>query len=78
MAFWSTCLYFETYILDFKLNFDNGLQLVNGVSVFNGFLAHLMAIFKCFRCFNGIYHCFLVLFADIWHSGKHVCIHSGF
>ena len=29
----------SVYILDFKLSFDYGVQLVNGVSVLNGFLA---------------------------------------
>ena len=29
MAFWPTCLYFATYILEFKIGFDHGLQLVN-------------------------------------------------
>ena len=57
MAFRSTCLYFETYILDFKLGFNDGLQLVNGVSVLNGFLAHFMAIFSCFWSFFAAYLC---------------------
>merc|ERR1711947_50168 len=30
-----TCLYFATYILEFKIGFDHGLQLVNDVSVFS-------------------------------------------
>ena len=51
LAFWTTFLYFETYILDFKLSFEHGLQLVNGVSALNGFFAHLIAIFSCFGGF---------------------------
>ena len=51
LAFWTTYLYFETYILDFKLGFEHGLQLVNGVSALNGFFAHLIAIFSCFGFF---------------------------
>ena len=42
----------SVYILDFKLSFDHGLQLVNDVSVLNGVLAHFIVIFSCFRCFQ--------------------------
>ena len=41
----------SVYILDFKLSFDHGLQLVNDVSVLNGVLAHFMAIFSFFCVF---------------------------
>jgi len=43
-----TCLYFATYILEFKIGFDHGLQLVNDVSVFNGILTHFLSIFYLF------------------------------
>ena len=45
----------SVYILDFKLSFDHGLQLVNDVSVLNGVLAHFIAIFSCFWCFFGCF-----------------------
>ena len=39
------------------MGFDHGLQLVNVVSVLNGFLAHFMAIFSCFWSFFAAYLC---------------------
>ena len=47
----------SVYILDFKLSFDYGVQLVNGVSVLNGFLAQFMVIFSCFWSFFAAYLC---------------------
>ena len=65
MAFWPKCLYFETYILEFKIGFDHGLQLVNDVSVFNGILAHFLSIFDLFF---GVFCCSFVFLAILWDN----------
>ena len=73
MAFWPTCLYFATYILEFKIGFDHGLQLVNDVSVFNGILAHFLSIFYLFF---GLFFCCSFVFLAIWGIIKPIFAYS--
>ena len=47
----------HTFCIQSWVSTMNGLQLVNGVSVLNGFLAHFMAIFSCFWSFFAAYLC---------------------
>ena len=65
-----TCLYFATYILEFKIGFDHGLQLVNDVSVFNGILAHFLSIFYLFF---GLFLLFFCIFGHLGDNQANFC-----
>ena len=66
-----TCLYFATYILEFKIGFDHGLQLVNDVSVFNGILAHFLSIFSLFF---GLFLLFFCIFGNLGDNQANFCL----
>ena len=58
MAFWSTCLYFDTYILDSKLGFHNEWAPIGEwCKCFKWIFGHFMIIFSCFWSFFAAYLC---------------------